>query len=1403
MSRSPHSHSSHGRTVKAQDLQYIVRPADEELFTQCCQGKPAYVFHSPQIGKSSLLRRTADRLNNESHHAIIADFSQFPFPPTEEAWFKKIVSLIDDHIDLATDALDWWNAHETLPPHQRVSEFIQDVVLAETNKPLVLFIDEIERLVHSPFRTHLFTWLATSYERRTTHPNLHRFSFVLCGVSTPTQLIPEDHVELFEWSQPIVLEDFTPQEAQPLAEGLSLPTEKALETFGWIYDWTGGHPYLTQLLCQMIEEQHRSTWTQEDVDDCIRHFLHSPQCLHDRNLQQVRMALTEPDDQGTTLLVPYLDLLEGKGDKIRSNPTLLARLQLAGIVRDLQGTITIRNKLYEELFSRSWVKRHTVVAESPNSRVPMAAAIVLVLGVGGLFWMWSTDSFPESPWSNPDPQNVAAPTRTVVSQPKEPTHEPSPLKIDLEKAQQTIQKLEATLVRHQKLSDEELAELRTQRTHLEEQLQVQTETLSDTQTQVASLKSTLSKQQKDQERRIAHLKNQQSNSQALLSTTQSNLHSAQEEIKTLQLALLQKSSLPATEVKKLMASREQLEATLTTAHRELAEAQNQVRNLTALISQQQIQLKNEKNHHHQEQVRQDKQYQSLQLELSRVRERLQTTEQLSQEQRQLAQQEASRLKQERDTLQDQLQASRQRVQQHQDHESELQATVADLNQTLQRSHRRHQDLLAKLEALTAQKNFEQQEAKTTIQEFQETVQTLTREKDQSRQLAEATIQEFNVKIQTLTQENHQSQQEATATIEDLKHQLVLHQKEEREFQGKFAQLESEWHTQRQEMKQSMKALQDEKIRLSAALRKANSQLETLDNQKVTLTEQLATAKNELDSKHLAIRSIHATSSETTRKLEEDLTHLQLTRSQLQTQLNSTQQGYQEAQDQIQRLEKKKREETSVLRQAVQDAQREKQTLTRKVAAAQKKLAQLERLLKKKEHEAKRASNSYQAQIEEYLPRITAALTNSARPLPSKTTRLLWARQAYLFSLQHQEANVPEIDPILRALLPTSPLRFTGAKAPIRTLSFHGTGNWLMGGTNTGSVLIWSLENPSTPQKYFNHWTNVLAIAARPDGQQFATGGKDTTIRLWSIGQSTSTSSMLKGHTRGVTALTFSPNGKTLVSGSQDHTIRFWDLTAKPFQYSIFGKHAAGVTSLDYTPDGKHLISSGADQRVLLWNLDEEDNPPRIISENFAKDGKFALHPFKPIIAHTTTDRHVALVNFYHPTPSPTVSTWTIKPGSPLEFSPDGEHLVTLGSDNRIRYWKWDYPQRVPVVLPHQTSPLEALAISPDGLTIASGGEDNVITLWNSTRQLADQVCQTVTRNLSIKEWRQILGENFPYERTCYNLPVHQTLIEEGERLAQQGYKKKARDLFERAKLLDPDRAKDLQLSIDKLTETSS
>jgi hypothetical protein len=87
-----------GGTVHRGAQSYIVRQADEELFAALSQGEFCYVLDSRQIGKSSLMLRTAWRLREQGVLAIILDLTALGQNLTAEQWYAGLLGQVSKEL---------------------------------------------------------------------------------------------------------------------------------------------------------------------------------------------------------------------------------------------------------------------------------------------------------------------------------------------------------------------------------------------------------------------------------------------------------------------------------------------------------------------------------------------------------------------------------------------------------------------------------------------------------------------------------------------------------------------------------------------------------------------------------------------------------------------------------------------------------------------------------------------------------------------------------------------------------------------------------------------------------------------------------------------------------------------------------------------------------------------------------------------------------------------------------------------------------------------------------------------------------------------------------------------------------------------------------------------------------
>ena len=199
----------------------------------CEASKFAYVLTPRQMGKSSLMIRTAEQLIDAGRQAVIVDLTQLGTQLSADEWYSDFLDLVASQLMLATDVKRWWQENGESGLTLRLTRFFQEVVLAEVSEPVVVFVDEIDTTLSLAFTDDFYAAIRYLYVARSTDSRLRRLSFVLIGVATPADLIRDPKRTPFNIGQRVDLTDFTAREALPLAAGLGLAADKRRTNVGW------------------------------------------------------------------------------------------------------------------------------------------------------------------------------------------------------------------------------------------------------------------------------------------------------------------------------------------------------------------------------------------------------------------------------------------------------------------------------------------------------------------------------------------------------------------------------------------------------------------------------------------------------------------------------------------------------------------------------------------------------------------------------------------------------------------------------------------------------------------------------------------------------------------------------------------------------------------------------------------------------------------------------------------------------------------------------------------------------------------------------------------------------------------------------------------------------------------
>ncbi len=315
---------------------YVVRTADEEARRHLDSMHYLLIIEPRQQGKTSLLARLHTVFNTGETVFGCIDLSDFTHED-ERLWFARFWNELSTRCRRVFE-----NSERMSPPSNRTEwgerlRFLARLAEDHSSK-LIIALDEVDSMARTPWAEPFFVSIRKFFNERAFETTHKRVAFVLAGAFHPQDLIADETTSPFNIAQRVRLWDFTLTQVRELVSRGNWPESQAAALAERIHHWTGGHPYLSQLMCSFLG----SNATPADVDASVERLRRDG----DSHMSRLLARLRSDKDLRTYIA----EIMAGKS--IRFYPVVHRRqgqLELLGVIKaNDDGVCELRNRIYKK-----------------------------------------------------------------------------------------------------------------------------------------------------------------------------------------------------------------------------------------------------------------------------------------------------------------------------------------------------------------------------------------------------------------------------------------------------------------------------------------------------------------------------------------------------------------------------------------------------------------------------------------------------------------------------------------------------------------------------------------------------------------------------------------------------------------------------------------------------------------------------------------------------------------------------------------------------------------------------------------------------------------------------------------------------------------------------------------------
>lgn len=235
-----------GGTVKLKDKFYVEREADGRLKREVSRAGTTTTIRAPyQTGKSSLLVRAVKHAREHGAFPVTLDLQRVDLDHLSlpDNFLRYLADYMVHALRLDPAQVEhFWQS--AAGPQDKLTYLLEDYILPQAQGPVVLAMDEVDRLLQTHFHSDFFGLLRAWHNQRALDERWDRLNLVMVISTEPYHLIADPNQSPFNVGLKLYLQDFSEAQVRDLNQrhGRPVRAPEFTDFFGLL----NGHPYLTR-----------------------------------------------------------------------------------------------------------------------------------------------------------------------------------------------------------------------------------------------------------------------------------------------------------------------------------------------------------------------------------------------------------------------------------------------------------------------------------------------------------------------------------------------------------------------------------------------------------------------------------------------------------------------------------------------------------------------------------------------------------------------------------------------------------------------------------------------------------------------------------------------------------------------------------------------------------------------------------------------------------------------------------------------------------------------------------------------------------------------------------------------------------------------------------------------------